>query len=100
MSGVLYIVMASLFGVALNLIRNTSADYATLFASVIVLYYLYMYQHMSRIDYMTGMMNRQTFYHFDKALTEADKAMYADKSRLKQAVLAAGGKLHRRAGDR
>ena len=38
--------------------------------------------------------------HFDKALTEADKAMYADKSRLKQAVLAAGGKLHRRAGDR
>ena len=201
--GILYIVIASFVGVYLNLSRDSAADYATLFSSVIVLYYLFQYQHMSRIDYMTGLMNRQAFYHdseqnrrlytaicsvdmnelkwindtqghaagdqalitvaenlqkgsgtakrvyrvggdefvilyvdkdeayvqnditrmredlshtkyicafgysmldrnidFESALREADQEMYSDKSKLKQAVLAAGGKLHRRAGDR
>ena len=37
---------------------------------------------------------------FDAVLRDADKAMYADKSAIKQGILAAGGKLHRRAGDR
>ena len=55
-------------------------------------------------------MNRQTFYHnvyekknnnvdFDESMREADKAMYIDKSNIKKAVLASGGKLHRRAED-
>ncbi len=203
MLGVLYIVAAGLIGVAVNMLRDSSTDYANMFASVIVLYYLFLYQHVSRIDYLTGMMNRQAFYHdmkqegksftaacsvdmnelkwindskgheagdialktvdkclvkhsgphkkayrvggdefiilyigksewdvqadisemrgallqteyvcafgycmvteetdLENALRNADKAMYEDKSRLKQAVLAAGGQLHRRASDR
>ena len=203
MIGVLYIVGTSFLGIFITKSRENAADYATLFSSVIVLYYLFMYQHVSRIDFLTGLMNRQAFYHdskvgrkkitaicsvdmnelkwindskghaagdaaikavaecllmgtgpakhayrvggdeflilyfdkseeyvlediktmrealartkyicafgyhlldkdadFDAALREADKAMYADKSAIKQGILAAGGKLHRRAGDR
>lgn len=36
----------------------------------------------------------------DTAMKNADQAMYADKSEIKKAVLAAGGQLHRSAGDR
>ena len=40
---------------------------------------------------LTGLMNRQTFYHnvYEKKI----------KSNIKKAVLASGGKLHRRAED-
>lgn len=203
MAGVLYIIAVSFLGILVTKVRDTAADYATLFSSVIVLYYLFMYQHVSSIDIPTGMMNRQAFYRdakagrkkitaicsvdmnelkwindsrghaagdaairdvaeclllgtgplkhgyrvggdefiilyfdkteefvkedikamrdalsktryvcafgycmvdkdsdFDALLREADKAMYADKAAIKQAILAAGGKLHRRAGDR
>ena len=202
MLGVLYIIVASFIGVFLNLRRDSESDYATLFASVIVLYYLFMYQYTAKTDYMTGLMNRQAFYHdlkryrkaitavcsvdmnelkwindsqgheagdkaiksvadciitgsgsskyvyrvggdefiifymdkteedvkkdiekmrenlsetkivcafgysmitedndIDTALKTADKEMYSDKAEIKKAVLAAGGKLHRRAGD-
>ena len=34
------------------------------------------------------------------SLKAADKQMYTDKAAIKRAVLEAGGKLHRRAGDR
>ncbi|MCR5683975.1 MAG: hypothetical protein K6G81_00945 [Lachnospiraceae bacterium] len=37
---------------------------------------------------------------FDAALRAADEAMYSDKSAIRKEILAAGGKLHRRAGDR
>ena len=36
---------------------------------------------------------------FEVSMREADKAMYIDKSNIKKAVLASGGKLHRRAED-
>ena len=201
--GVIYIVVVSLLGVYVNLVMDASNDFSTLFSSVIVLYYLFEYMHMSKTDSLTGMMNRQTFYHdteeipqnltgvcsvdmnelkwindsqgheagdkalktvaeclvrknavsknsyrvggdefvilyyensedeirndiarmreelnktpyvcafgycmtepgksFDEIMRDADKAMYDNKSEIKRAVLAAGGKLHRRSGDR
>ena len=36
---------------------------------------------------------------FEDIMRESDKVMYADKVSIKKAVLEAGGKLHRRAGD-
>ena len=203
LSAVIYIIAAGIIGLVLNLVRDNSTDYATVFSSVIVLYYLFLYMYMSKSDPLTGMQNRQTFYHdidagrgiisavcsvdmnelkwindsrghkagdtalktvaeclminagsgkkayrvggdefvlfyvgksedevrqdialmrealgkteyvcafgycmigegihIEKAIVEADKAMYSDKSALKEAVLSAGGKLHRRAEDR
>lgn len=203
LSAVMYIVAVGIAEVVLNMVTYTPTDYATLFSSVIVLYYLFLYTYMSKTDPLTGMLNRQTFYHdiadrdkkftavcsvdmnelkwindscghkagddaiktvseclvadripgktsyrvggdefillysgrneeevrqnialmreklgktkyvcafgycmidgdtdLEKAIQAADKAMYADKSELKRAVLAAGGRLHRRSGDR
>ncbi|MBO4846631.1 MAG: GGDEF domain-containing protein [Lachnospiraceae bacterium] len=61
--GVLYILASCYLGIYLNLARDSYSDYATLFSSVIVLYYLFLYQLQSKIDYLTGMLNRQSFYH-------------------------------------
>lgn len=202
LSAVIYIIAAGIVGAALNIVRDNATDYATLFSSVIVLYYLFLYMYMSKSDPLTGMQNRQTFYHdidtangkysavcsvdmnelkwindtngheagdialkavgnclmintgtdkkayrvggdefiifysgkneeeirrdielmrealaktdyvcafgycmvsrgmdLEKAIVAADKAMYTDKARLKQAVLASGGILHMRADD-
>ena len=72
--GVVYIVIVSLLGVILNVMSDTDTDYANLFSTVIVLYYLFMYTHMSKTDPLTGLYNRQSFYHdksSDKKLPSA-----------------------------
>lgn len=61
--GVVYIVVVALCGVLINVINETDTDYANLFASVIVLYYLFLYTHLSKTDALTGLYNRQSFYH-------------------------------------
>ena len=199
---VLYIILAPITGVTVYYLMNYSGDYSTLFTSAILMYYLFLYIHMARIDPLTGLMNRECFYrdiasagkrlsavvsadmnelkwindseghaagdkaiktvalclaensgiqkhayriggdefvilytgmsresvisdveamrsgiaetpyvcafgysftdgdvNADKVLKEADKAMYADKARLKREVLEKGGTLHRRKDD-
>lgn len=66
---VIYITVVSLLGILVNVIENANTDYATLFASVIVLYYLFLYMHMSKTDTLTGLMNRQSFYHETKEIS-------------------------------
>ena len=61
--GVVYIVVVALCGVLINVINEMDTDYANLFASVIVLYYLFLYTHLSKTDALTGLFNRQSFYH-------------------------------------
>lgn len=59
---VLYIIITPLVGVALYFIFQTTGDYSATFASAILLFYLFWYIHMSKIDPLTGLMNRQCFY--------------------------------------
>ena len=82
--GVVYIILAGLGGVLVHFLTDSVADYATLFASVIVLYYLFMYMHMSKIDTLTGLMNRQSFYHDTSGNLEGITAVCsADMNELK-----------------
>ncbi len=59
---VLYIIFAPLVGVTLYFWLDTTGDYSAIFASAILLYYLFWYIHMAKIDPLTGLMNRQCFY--------------------------------------
>ena len=82
--GVVYIVAVSLLGILVNVIENANTDYATLFASVIVLYYLFLYTHMSKTDTLTGLLNRQSFYRDTKAINNKLTAVCsADLNELK-----------------
>lgn len=82
--GVVYIVAVSLLGILVNVIEDANTDYATLFASVIVLYYLFLYTHMSKTDTLTELLNRQSFYHDTKTMDSRLSAVCsADLNELK-----------------
>ena len=59
---VLAILIASMVGLALYMIFEVSSDYSAIFTSSILLYYLFLYIHLSKVDPLTGMLNRQCFY--------------------------------------
>ena len=64
-----YITVGSCFGVVLYVILEISDDYTSLFAASMVLYYLCLYIHLTRIDPLTHLSNRSSFYQemHDKA---------------------------------
>lgn len=57
-----FIVTAPLVGVAFYAGTGYSSDYTTLFTSAIILYYLFFYIYLARIDALTGLLNRKSFY--------------------------------------
>lgn len=57
-----YILFLPVVGVIGFLLLDVSDDYSTLFTSCVLLYYLYIYIHMARIDSLTSLYNRQSFY--------------------------------------
>ena len=59
---VVLITAIPLIGVILYLITDFSDDYTGLFTSSLVIYYLFMYIFYSRVDALTGLLNRKSFY--------------------------------------
>ncbi len=59
---VLIIFFTAAAGVLLYLLTDYSDNYTTLFTTSMILYYLAFYIRTSRIDQLTGLMNRQTYY--------------------------------------
>ncbi|MBR6917702.1 MAG: GGDEF domain-containing protein [Clostridia bacterium] len=58
----LYIIFGSGLGVILFIAFELSGNYSTLFISGILLYYLCIYIHISRVDTLTSLYNRQSYY--------------------------------------
>ncbi len=57
-----FVVLVPVVGVLLYVIENSGRDYNAIFISSAVLYYMYIYTHMSRIDPLTELQNRQSYY--------------------------------------
>ena len=49
-------------GVLLYVLTDSGRDYNAIFISAMVLYYMYVYIHMSKIDPLTSLLNRQGYY--------------------------------------
>ncbi|MBE5891056.1 MAG: diguanylate cyclase [Lachnospiraceae bacterium] len=60
--GIIWSICVGAFGVLINMIVDETVDYSTLLASVLVLYYLFMYMKTSKEDPLTGLLNRQCYY--------------------------------------
>lgn len=60
--GILYCTVFAMLGVVAHLMVGDAVDYSTIFASVLILYYLFLYMNTSRMDTLTGLMNRQCYY--------------------------------------
>ena len=57
-----YIVFGAMFGVLLYFYFDGYKDYSVIFTSSILLYYVLVYIHMARMDQLTSLPNRQSFY--------------------------------------
>lgn len=57
-----YIVLGAVAGVVLYFFFDGYKDYSAIFTSAILLYYVLVYIHMARIDQLTSLPNRQSFY--------------------------------------
>ncbi len=79
-----YIILTALLGVLINVFRHEDVDYATLFSSVLILHYLFLYTHLSKTDSLTGLLNRQSFYHdLETAQNRLSAVCSADMNDLK-----------------
>ena len=56
------IVFFAAAGAAVSLAKGDTESLNALFAAAILLYYLFTYIHMSKVDHLTGLLNRQSFY--------------------------------------
>ncbi len=57
-----YLVIAPFVGMLLYMLSDYSNDYSDIFASALVLYFLFIYIHMARIDPLTNLLTRQSYY--------------------------------------
>lgn len=57
-----YIVLGAMAGVLLYFYFDGYKDYSVIFTSSILLYYVLVYIHMARMDQLTSLPNRQSFY--------------------------------------
>ena len=68
--GILVSIIAAFIGVVLHLIFEIDADYSTLFASLLLIYYLSLYVVTTKEDPLTHLLNRQCYYYDSEALKE------------------------------
>ena len=57
-----YVVVGPVIGAMLYLIFEYDSDYGALFTSAIVFYYIWLYIHMAKIDPLTSLLNRHSYY--------------------------------------
>ncbi len=68
--GVLISIVAATIGMVLHLVFDIYADYSTLFASILLLYYLSLYVLTAKEDTLTHLLNRQCYYSDSEKLKD------------------------------
>ena len=68
--GVLISIFAGFVGVICHIALDIDADYATLFASTLLIYYLSLYILTTKEDTLTHLLNRQCYYYDSKRLKD------------------------------
>ncbi len=57
-----FILLVPIVGVLYYVLTDSGRDYNAIFLSATLLYYMYVYIHMSKIDSLTSLQNRQSYY--------------------------------------
>lgn len=83
--GILISIIVSSIGVILHVILEIDVDYSTLFASLLLIYYLSLYVLTAKEDTLTRLLNRQCYYADTERLKEQVTAVVsADMNDLKK----------------
>lgn len=73
--GILASIIAAAIGVVLHIIFEIDADYSTLFASLLLIYYLSLYVLTAKEDTLTHLLNRQCYYSDSENLRDQISAV-------------------------
>ncbi|MBQ7463622.1 MAG: PAS domain-containing protein [Lachnospiraceae bacterium] len=73
--GVFVSIFAAAVGVVLHIIFEVDADYSTLFASILLIYYLSLYVLTAKEDTLTHLLNRQCYYSDSEKLKDQISAV-------------------------
>ena len=57
-----YIIVGAVFGVLLYILLEVDRDYSAIFTASVLLYYVLVYIHMAKMDPLTSLPNRQSYY--------------------------------------
>lgn len=83
--GVLISIVAAMIGMILNVALEIEVDYSTLFASVLLVYYLALYVLTAKEDTLTHLLNRQCYYSDSEKLKDQITAVVSvDMNNLKK----------------
>ena len=58
----IFILFFPISGVVFYVLTDSGKDYGALFTSAVLLYYVYVYIHTTKIDPLTSLLNRQSYY--------------------------------------
>lgn len=79
-----YICITSVVGIILYLTLEISDDYTPIFTAALLLYYLFLYIHLSTIDPLTRLLNRQSYVQdFESRGNKIEGVIYIDMNELK-----------------
>ena len=83
--GILVSIFAATIGVVCHLVLEIDVDYSTLFASLLLIYYLSLYILTSKEDTLTHLLNRQCYYYdSDKLKNQISAVVSVDMNDLKK----------------
>ena len=57
-----YIILGAMAGVLLYIVTEVNMDYSAIFTAAVLLYYVLVYIHMAKMDPLTSLPNRQSYY--------------------------------------
>ena len=73
--GILISIIAAAAGVIFHIVLDTDVDYSTLFASLLLIYYLSLYVLTAKEDTLTHLLNRQCYYSDSDTLKDQISAV-------------------------
>ena len=83
--GIMVSIVAATVGVVLNIIYGIDVDYSTLFASLLLIYYLSLYVLTAKEDTLTHLLNRQCyFFDAERLKDEISAVVSVDMNDLKK----------------
>ena len=57
-----FIILGAMAGVLLYIVADSDMDYSAIFTAAVLLYYVLVYIHMAKMDPLTSLPNRQSYY--------------------------------------
>ena len=78
------LVLVPVGGVLIYWLSGSGKDYSPLFTSAVVVYFIFLYIHRAKVDQLTGLLNRQSYYQMIDRSSSITGVVSIDMNNLKE----------------